>query len=96
MSSRSKALLHPSLRPWVARVNGNAISAAAITLYTGTFFLSANLGLSGWRPYALMALFALIPIIVGPRVYRCAGAIALLIAVDAGISRFVKSSEADG
>jgi hypothetical protein len=31
-----------------------------------------------------MALLALIPIFVGPRAYRVAGVIALLIAIDAG------------
>ena len=62
----------------------DAISRTAITLYVVAFFAAPFLGIAGWRPYVPMALLALIPIFAGPRAYRLAGVIALLIAIDAG------------
>ena len=66
----------------------DSISSAAITLYTVTFFAASFFGITGWRPYVPMALFALVAIVAGPRLYRVAGAIALLIAVEAGRIEF--------
>ena len=70
---------------WLRR---DTISRTAITLYTATFFGAAYLGIDGWRLFAAMAFFALVALGVGPRIYRIAGAIALLIAIDAGYFEF--------
>ena len=70
---------------WLRR---ETISRTAITLYTATFFGAAYLGIVGWRPFAAMAFFALVALGFGPRVLRIAGAIALLIAIDAGYIEF--------
>ena len=66
----------------------DSVSRTAITLYTVTFFAASFFGITGWRPYVPMAVFALVPIVAGPRIYRVAGAIALLIAVEAGRLEF--------
>lgn len=79
-ASMSRRLSHG----FFALLRHEVISRAAITLYTVTFFAAPIFGITGWRPFVAMALFALFAIVVGPRIYRVAGCIALLIAVEGG------------
>ena len=84
LSMNEASTSRKSAHDFFASLQHDVISRAAITLYTVTFFAAPLFGITGWRPFVPMALFALIAVVIGPRAYRVAGSIALLIAFEGG------------